>query len=129
MEDGANPGVLELASLEGGAELALVHVVGELGAVEVEELGTGEIGGGGEVVDEQDVALTTLVELLDEIAADKAGATGNDNQRHLLTSVGSPGYAGPSPLLQPLRGGSPPGGILEASAMDRATYAASTPPK
>jgi hypothetical protein len=129
MEDGANFGVLELAGLESGAELALVHVVGELGAVEVEELGAGEIGGRGKVVDDEDVALTTLVELLDEIAADKAGATGNDNQRQLLTSVGSPGCEGPSLFSNLSEGVPPPGGILEASAMDRATYAASMPLK
>ncbi len=38
MEDGSNSGVLEVTSLESGAELALVHVVGELRAGEIEEL-------------------------------------------------------------------------------------------
>ena len=71
--------VLEVAGFEGGAELALVHVVGEFGAGKVEELRAGEIRGGGEVVDEQNVALACAIELVDEIAADEACAAGNDD--------------------------------------------------
>ena len=79
MQDGADLCAFEVAALEGGAELALVHVVGVLGAGEVEELGPAEVGRGGEVVDDEDVALAGTVELLDEVAADEACSAGYDD--------------------------------------------------
>ena len=79
MQDGADLCVLEVAGFEGGAELALVHVVGVLGAGEVQELWPGKVGRGGEVIDQQNVALAGAVELVDEIAADEACAAGNDD--------------------------------------------------
>ena len=48
--------VVEVACDERVEEVELVHVVGVLSALEVEELGSGEIGRGGEIVDDEDVA-------------------------------------------------------------------------
>src|ERR1700733_770667 len=91
MEDGSNSGVLEVASFESCAELALVHVVGVFCAGEVEELRAGEVRGGGEVVDQQDVALAYLIQLLDKVAADEACSAGNDD--HFWVSSLTAGFA------------------------------------
>src|SRR5258708_40321431 len=79
MQDGANLCVLEVAGFEGGAKLTLVHVVRVLGASEVQELRAGKVGRWSEVVHQQDVALACLVALVNEVAADEAGAAGHDD--------------------------------------------------
>jgi hypothetical protein len=67
MEDGFNLGVVEVAFKEGFEKVELVHIVGVLGALEVEKLGPGEVRRGREVIDDEYVALAEGVELMDEI--------------------------------------------------------------
>jgi hypothetical protein len=79
MQDGADFCTLEVARLEGGAEFTLVHVVGVSGAGQIQELWPGQVGGGSEVIHQENVAFASAVELMDDIAADKARAAGNDD--------------------------------------------------
>ena len=79
VEDGGDLGVVEVAFEDGFDEVELVHVVGVVGALEVEELGAGEVGGRGEVVDDEDVLFADGVELVDEVGADEACSSGDDD--------------------------------------------------
>ena len=88
MQDGADLDVLKVAGGEGSAELLLVHVVGVVGAPEVEELRPGEVRGGGEIVDDEEVALADAVELVDQVAADKSDSSGDDDQRVIPSGSG-----------------------------------------
>ncbi len=79
MKDGFDRLVIEVACDEAFEEVELIHVVGVDGALQVEELGTGEIGSRGQVVDHKDVGVACAVKLVDEVRADEAGAAGNDD--------------------------------------------------
>jgi len=97
MEDGADGSVGEVAGGEGAAEFCFVEVVGELCAVEVEEFAlrvggdflSGWGGRGGEIVDDEDVGVACGVEFVDEVGADEAGASGDDDHDLDCTAAGA----------------------------------------
>ena len=81
VQDGAHLRVLEVACRERLAELGLIHVVGVVSSPQIQELRAGEIRCRRKVIDDENVTLADAIQLLNEIAADKAGAAGNDDQR------------------------------------------------
>ncbi|MCY1372694.1 hypothetical protein D9M69_599210 [compost metagenome] len=68
------PRPAEAAFAQQGQEIALVQVVGYLGVGEVAELVAL-----GQIIDGDQVGLAPRIEGLDQVAADEAGGTGNDD--------------------------------------------------
>ena len=89
MQDGADFDVLEVTGCEGSAELLLVHVVGVVGAPEVEELWAGKVRRGREIVDDEEVALANAIELVDQVAADESDSSGDEDQRAISSGSGA----------------------------------------
>src|SRR6516165_11114041 len=84
MQDRPNLLALEVAVLQRRTKLALVHVVGILSTLKIQELWPAEVRSRSEVIDDEDVLLACVVQLMNEIAADESSPAGDDN--HLLPS-------------------------------------------
>lgn len=72
---------------EAGRQLVLVHIVGEARAAQIEVLA-----GVGEIIDDQYVVVASVIQRMDQIAADEAGPAGDDDHEVprlslLMTSV------------------------------------------
>src|SRR5215469_3514243 len=79
MQNRADWPTLEVAALQRGSELFLVHVVGVFGPCEIRELRTAKVWRRSQVVHDQNVTLSSAIQLMNEVAADEPCPSRNDN--------------------------------------------------